>query len=139
MSSCSSVDTITIRDVHSSPRTRDFWEVCQPEETPFPSVLVRAQETPDLWSAPIQDITILERALNSLPLVSSDALTLLVQYRYIRELCSHNCANVLRKRIAQSQDWLCNLDIVQIPRLHGSYPVSYCVSCELVCINWNEP
>jgi len=40
------------------------------------------------------------RALNSLPLVSSDALTPLICY-----ICE------LRKRIEQSQDWLCNLEI----------------------------
>jgi len=66
------------------------------------------------------------KVLNSLLLVSSDALTPLAHY-----------VHKLRKCIAQSQDWLrnleigtqfrdsenaqCNLEIAQIPRLRGTY------------------
>ena len=76
-------------------------------------------------------------------LVSLDALTTLAHY--VCKLCSRNLEIVqmycaiprLRKRIAQSQDWLRNLgigtqfrdsenaqrnlEIVQIPRLRGTY------------------
>ena len=67
-----------------APHSRDFWEVSQFGETHFPLIWVWRRETPDLWSASVQGITISE----SSPSVSSDALTPLVCY--ICELRSHN-------------------------------------------------
>ena len=86
------------------------------------------------------------RALNYLPLVSSDALTLLVCYiwkLHLRnlEIAQTPCAiSRLRKHLVQSQDWLhnlkigtqfpvsenaqCNLKVVQIPRLCGAYTLN---------------
>ena len=59
------------------------------------------------------------QVLNSLLLVSSDALTPLAHY--VRKL---------RKRTAQSQDWVHNLEIgAQIPKLRGTYIRMY------VCVN----
>jgi len=75
------------------------------------------------------------KVLNSLLLVSSDALTPLAHYvckLHLRnlEIAQTYCAIPrLRKRIAQSQDWLRNLEIgtqfrdseiAQIPRLRGT-------------------
>jgi len=66
-----------------------------------------------------------QRAFNSLPLVSSNALTLLI--------CTFtNCAHaILRLHICtvQSQDWLCNLEITQIPRLCTYMYVTVDIAC----------
>ena len=108
-----------------APRARDF---CEVRQLTLPLSLGAGAERPQTCeNAPDQGFTSETwRALNSLPLASSNALTPLVHY--IRELC-------LRKRIVQSQDWLhilelgarfpnsevvqCNLEIAQIARLRG--------------------
>jgi len=108
-----------------APRARDFWEVHQ---LTLPLSLGTGTERPQICEMPLFKASPTWRALNSLPLASSNVLTLLVHY--IHELC-------LRKRIVQSQDWLhnlefgtwfpdsenvhCNLEIVLIARLRGRY------------------
>ena len=111
------------------------------EKLPSPWSGYGSREIPDLWSAPVQGITISESSqLSSVSqLGCSHPLA-----HYVCKLRSCNleiaqtyCAIPrLRKRIAQSQDWLCNLEIgtqfrdsenaqrnleiAQIPRLCGT-------------------
>ena len=71
-------------------------------ENSLPLGLGTGAERP--WSAPFKASSF-QRALNSLPLVSSDTLTLLVCY--VHELRSRNlkdCTNVLHN-LKQSRDW----------------------------------
>jgi len=101
----------------------------------------RRREIPDLWSAPVQGITISESS--QLSFVSQLARSHPVSPLH-SQIALANCARSisrLHKVIAQSQDWLRsleigtqfqnsenaqrNLEIAQIARLHGTYVLAY--------------
>jgi len=57
--------------------------------------------------------------------------------------CMHwTTAMMWPNAIVSVNERMAKLSIYLVERLVYTilvYPVSYCVSCELLCINWNEP
>ena len=105
-----------VRHVLKPPHTRDFWEVHRLRETPFPLVWVRAPRDPRTCGLPPFKASITISESSQLPSISQ-----LSHSHPISLLC-------LRIAIAQSQELhavsknaQCNLKIVQIPRLCGTY------------------
>ena len=84
-----------------APNARTSGKFANLEKLPSPWSGYRRRENPDLCIALPFNASRSRRALNSLLLVSSDALTPLVCY-----ICDHaHAISTLCKRIVQSQDW----------------------------------
>ena len=76
-----SIITINVRHVYSSPHTRGFWEVCHLGDRSSLSLsLGTGAERSQTCGVPLSKASPSLKVLNSLLLVSSDALTLLAHY-----------------------------------------------------------
>jgi len=108
------------------PHARDFWKFATSEKLPFPRSGYRHRATLDLWSAPVQGITIMESSRRSSvsQLRHSHPVSLLCLQNVLAQ--SQDCANVLHNlkigiQFPDSENVQHNLEIAQIPRLRGTH------------------
>jgi len=98
-------------------------KIANSEKIPSPRSGYGCREFPDLWSAPVQGITISERSQLS-SIISSDTLSLLVHYVCKLHSCNLEIAQTscaVSRLACNSKNAQHSLEIAQILRLCGTY------------------